>query len=344
MKILVVFTGGTIGSSITDGVADTDLAASDSLLALYGDRAEIEFTAVSPFNILSENSNTEVLSKLCSFMLSLNYESYDGVIVTHGSDTLAYTSALLGLVLSWVKIPVTVTAADCVLSMPESNGKNNFMACVDFIRGFVLGDHQNSGVFTMWKNRDEDTAVYISTRLNEADGYLDRFSSFGGVAFGYMIDGKFFKTDSRINPDHTVGSDTLLFLRGKTIQLDDGVVFINSYPGLDYGSISLKGKRAILIKAYHSATLCVDGENTSFVTLYEKCLSKKVPIFIFSVKKTEYLYKSSSKILDKNIKSLYNIGVCSAYAKVLLAFSVDSQRREKILGTNLFYESLPEID
>ena len=142
MKILIVFTGGTIGSSVLNGVADVDEKNSGTLMNICQNKPGIEFEFVSPVNILSENSDCDTLSVICSFMLSLDYENYDGVILTHGSDTLSFTSSILGMMLSWVKIPIVITAANYVLSSPKSNGKDNFTASLDFIKSFHEG-HQS---------------------------------------------------------------------------------------------------------------------------------------------------------------------------------------------------------
>lgn len=348
MKILVVFTGGTIGSSVIEGVADVNGTMSDRLLEMYGsscdnDNTEIQFECVSPVNILSENSTPKTLSQICTFMLSVNYDNYDGVIVTHGSDTLAYTSALLGLVLSWVKIPVVLTASDYVLDLPYSNGLINFKASVDFIEQHFNGTHKNSGVFTVWKNSGEsrNANVYISTRLNEADGYLDRFTSWGGVPFGTFENGKFKRIENIINPVYTKPCTALEFLKNSEIKLNDGVILLQSYPGLDYGTIPLNGKSAVVIKLYHSVTACTDGERTSILTFADRCERKNVSVYIFPAKAREYTYESSYELSSKKINSLYNINVCSAYMKVMLAHSLGQDKISDIFNINLFYESLP---
>lgn len=344
MKILVIFTGGTIGSSVIQGIANVNCIMGDKLLEMYTsscDGGDIHFECVSPVNILSENSTFKTLSQICSYMLSVNYENYDGVIVTHGSDTLAYTSAILGQLLSWVEIPVVLTASNYVLDLPYSNGLINFRASVDFIKQHFDGIHSNSGVFTVWKNRGEQIKVYISTRLNEADGYLDCFTPWGGEPFGIIENGKFTRIESDINPVCTKPCEILKYLKNSDINLSDGVALLHSYPGLDYNMISLDGKTAVVIKLYHSATACTDGKKTSLISFIERCGKKNVSVYVFSAKSTEYIYESTHNLCDKGIISLYNINECAAYTKAILAHSIWQGKASDILNTNLFYESLP---
>lgn len=336
LKILTVFTGGTIGSSITDGIADVDGGTAGILLDLYKDRTDVEFECISPFNILSENLDCDTLSRLCSFMLSIDFEKYDGVIVTHGSDTLSFTSAMLGLALSWVRIPIVITAADCVLTMPESNGMDNFNASVDFIRDFYDGEHSNTGVFTIWKNHGENVRVYISTRLNEADGYLDSFSGWGGIAFGTIENGSFKRYDSKINPQSTKPCEKTAYLKGKEIRLKSDVMLLQSYVGLDFNSVDINGKSAVLLKLYHSATACTQGENTSFSIFADRCAKNGTDVYIFPAKKSEYIYKSAEGLNSGTVVPMYNINTASAYSKLLLAYAVGDM---DIIGSNLFYES-----
>ena len=336
MKILVVITGGTIGSEVLNGVADV----SQNTNALLFDGINADFECVYPFSILSENSTPETLSKLCSYMLSIPYEKYDGVIVTHGSDTLAYTSAMLGLVLSWVSIPIVITAADSVLSMEHSNGKPNFNAAVNFISDFKKGEHSNTGVFVIWQNRGEKPCVHLSTRLNEADGYTDSFSSWGGVPFGYMKGIHFEHCQSTVIPPYTKPDDTLSFLKGGTLTLSHNIALIESFVGLDYNSFCFSGKRAVLLRLYHSATVCTAGENTSIYRLIEQCTKTNTDIYVYPAKQKDYEYITEEALNYKSVHRLYNIGKCAAYSKLMLAYSLDDFQREKVLSNNIFFEEI----
>ncbi len=297
----------------------------------------IEFEFVSPVNILSENSDCDTLSVICSFMLSLDYENYDGVILTHGSDTLSFTSSILGMMLSWVKIPIVITAANYVLSSPKSNGKDNFTASLDFIKSFHEGHHSNAGVFVIWKNENEEVSVHISTRLNEADPYLDCFQSFGGVPFGYMKNGIFKRIESPLNPISTFPNPQTEFLRGKNIALKNDILLIRGYVGLDFDCIDLKGKSAVVFKLYHSATACMSGKSTSFSEFCKRCFKSGVDVYIYSAKQRGYIYRSA-KDISQRVQPMYNINTSSAYTKLLIAYSLNIK---EILNSTVFYENLP---
>ncbi len=314
MKILVVFTGGTIGSSVKNGIADIDGNPAKKLLELYPD---IDFVCIEPFSILSENSTVDTLEHLCNFMLGVDYDNYSGVILTHGSDTLGYTAAALGIALSYVRIPVMLTAADYVLSDERSNGTENFCGCVDFIGEFVKGKHEYSGVYAVWKNRGDFVRVHHARCLEQAD-FNDEFHSYRKGSFGTMSHGSFVKDKAAYG-----GVKLSLFsedLQGKLIRLSRNVLLLKSYVGADFDCISLDGKDAVLVQAYHSGTVCTEGENTSFVKFAKRCKEQGVDVFLYSVKDRSYIYRSAKKIPWGAVTPVFDTGECSAYVGLLFRY------------------------
>ena len=93
MKILVIFTGGTIGSSIKDGWISTDSATKYALIEKYKENfgADISFETTEPYFLLSENLNADTLNLLIASVKSATEKNYDGIIITHGTDTLHFS-------------------------------------------------------------------------------------------------------------------------------------------------------------------------------------------------------------------------------------------------------------
>ena len=60
-KILLLLTGGTIGSAVNDGSINVDSRRGDDLLTIYHEQnnCEVEFEIIRPFNILSENAEPQ---------------------------------------------------------------------------------------------------------------------------------------------------------------------------------------------------------------------------------------------------------------------------------------------
>ncbi len=305
MKILFVFTGGTIGSSESGGVADVDPTTHRKIIDICKNRCEYDLAF--PYNILSENSTCETLSQICNYMLSVDYRLYDGVIVTHGSDTLAYTANLLSIALSFVEIPIVITAADCVMSNPLSNAEANLIKSLDFI------ETKTAGVFVSWKNFDGQPSIYSASKLLEADGN-DNFSQWSGDGFPLCRD--------------------MAFLKNQKINIQNNVVLLKSYVGLDYSIFDLSKKSAVLLELYHSSTACFEGENNSFLTLRNICEKNNVDLYVCHVKKRDYVYSSSLAL--NNTRKFKNISVITAYSALLLAYSLDQNNRHIILDKLIY--------
>lgn len=327
MKILIVFTGGTIGSAVTNGIADTDLTTTNIIKNILNNSLDIQFEYISPFTLLSENATCQTLSQLCSYMLNIDLDNYNGIIITHGSDTLAYTSAMLGLTLSFSKIPIVITAADYVLSSPKSNGIDNLKFSLEFILN--MSKAGKAGVFTVWKNRREEPKAHLATRLNEADGMPDSFTSWGGLTFS---------CDASKLPINIIPNEKTTVLKKRTLSFENNVLLLHSYVGLNFDSININGKKAVLLKLYHSSTAC-----SNFIDFVRRCRREEVDVFVCPVKHNTYIYSSADSLFKEDIHSMGNISITCAYCKLILAYNIPDMKEFFLNEENVFFESPNEL-
>lgn len=127
-RILVIGTGGTIGS-VRDGVIRPGNPF--SVIGAAGCN-DADFECASPFSVLSENICFSLWEQLTDFLNALDFSRYAGVIILHGSDTLAYTGALLANM--FCDRSICLVASNKPIGEPGSNGEENFRAAVDFLR------------------------------------------------------------------------------------------------------------------------------------------------------------------------------------------------------------------
>ena len=126
-KILVVALGGTIGSIWGNKITPDK----NPLKVLDYYKGNAEFECVSPFVCLSENMTRELWQELINCLNGIDWEKYEGVIILHGSDTLAYTSAIIANAF-WDK-NIVLVAADKPIECKDSNGIKNFEAAVEHL-------------------------------------------------------------------------------------------------------------------------------------------------------------------------------------------------------------------
>ncbi len=333
MKILTVLTGGTIGSKIENDILDVKGNICE-ITEIYkaNTNSDIEFQIISPLNILSENMSVFYFNKLLECLYEVDFKNYDGVIVTHGSDTLSYTAALLGMCFAHISVPMVLVAADYPLFYEKSNGLQNFTGAVELIKSRSV-----KGVFVSYGTKIK-TNIYLSTRLCEADRFLDKFSDFTGTPFAFIKDGNLEFIKSPHNPDLTEINKKRQPIFEKTPIIKESVQILNCYPSYDYESILIKKNiKAFLQLSYHSGTISAEEKTIEFL---KKCREKKIDFYLCSLKKSQDLYATTKKITEFNAYLLYNISREAAYAKLLIAYSQNKIKPREFIKKNIFFENV----
>ena len=163
-KILVVFTGGTIGSTAAAGTINTSSEAPFKLIQQfqqhYKNHQQIHFSTIQPLQILSENLAPCVWQTLITAIEVQQPEQFDGIIITHGTDTLAYSAAALSFYFNAIKIPMLLVSSDYPLDDPRANGLENFICAIEFIM-----QNNQAGVFVPYRNQQQITQVHSGSRL-----------------------------------------------------------------------------------------------------------------------------------------------------------------------------------
>ncbi|MBQ7377643.1 MAG: asparaginase, partial [Clostridia bacterium] len=174
-KIAVIFTGGTIGCISVEGSRRLSDGQRYLLLREYMKRyGERDFLCDSPFFVLSENMEASYLLML-SDAVRKACEEADGVIVTHGTDTLAFTAAYLGYLFSDSLKPIVLVSSRAPVGEPDANGVDNLAAAVALIEDSAA----HRGVFVSYRNLGEHTKILRATRVLMQSAFTDAVCSLG---------------------------------------------------------------------------------------------------------------------------------------------------------------------
>ena len=332
-KILVVFTGGTIGSGINKkGNIDIDKKAKSLLTDMYFSKLGrmVDFDTAEPYYELSENIDAAHWNKLIDFFNSVDFSIYDGIILAHGSDTLSYTAAMLSFALRHIPIPLVLIASNYPLTDERSNGLKNFEAAVTLIKN----SYYSKGVFVCYSNDETAADVFIGTRLIEADHIFDTFRSVDNSYLCKIVDDEIIPNECSLNPSKEAINKEKARL--KIGRLKNNVLLLRSYPGLNFDNISLNGIKAVLAVGYHSATVCAsESAELSFWNFAKSCKDKGIDIYISSFKSRSSLVYESAK---GDFVRLCNISPEAAYAKVMLAYSTDNP--SDIIKNEIYFEEV----
>ena len=129
-RILIIYTGGTIGMMKTQkgyapvsGFLDKAISSIDDMKSPSAPLWDLyEMTPLldsSDITVREWNKIGEVISN--------NYDKYDGFVVLHGTDTMAYTASALSFILDGLDKPVVLTGSQIPLSEIRSDGRDNLI-------------------------------------------------------------------------------------------------------------------------------------------------------------------------------------------------------------------------
>lgn len=123
-KILLIATGGTIASKQTE-VGLVPSITSDEILAFAPRIADLcEVSAIQLMNIDSSNMSPKGWIKIAECVKE-NYDKYDGFVITHGTDTLAYTASALSYLIQNSAKPVVITGSQKSIYLQDTDARKN---------------------------------------------------------------------------------------------------------------------------------------------------------------------------------------------------------------------------
>lgn len=316
MKILTIFTGGTIGCRKNgEGVLSTKEQAPYQLLEMYKEKNgnAVEFSTLEPYCILSENLSATYLMQLIAVVGQELAKDYDGIVITHGTDTLQYTAAILGLVFEDAKIPIVLVSSNYILEDERANGSANFEGAVRFIQ-----EKQGIGVFVSYKNTGESLMIHRATQLQGALQLSDKVSSISDNWYAKWQGDGFEKNPNYREKTYNLEFDTLpIRLNEKSTE----ILRIRPYPGMQYPAIP-EGTKVILHESYHSGTIPVGEELKMFA---REAKSLGIPFYVSGLSETEAVYETVKEYQELGIQPLPEGSVITQYCALWLKLSNEGE-------------------
>lgn len=140
--ILVLYTGGTIGmmkDPKTGSLVPFDFGnIYEHMPILRNLDYVIDFYSFENL-IDSSNMTPEFWIELAE-KIEENYEKYDGFVVLHGSDTMAYSASALSFMLENLSKPVVFTGSQLPMGMVRSDGRENFVTSIEIAASKINGE------------------------------------------------------------------------------------------------------------------------------------------------------------------------------------------------------------
>jgi len=297
----------------------------------YPDHASIHFDTLQPIQILSENLAPAAWNIIIAAIESIQPNKYDGIIITHGTDTLAYTAAAMSFYFRACAIPILLVSSDYPLDNPKGNGLANFICAVEFIK-----QHIATGVFVPYRNTGQTMQIHRGSRLVCSLQLSGDFFSVQGKSF-MQFDGQYFTSvnaaliESGKSIKQNCDNAAVSHIVTLKPQFSSRILMIKPYPGLDYSHFDLNAVDAVLHDLYHSGTACATaqwGKNHSLLELIKRCREYGITVYLAPAIKSENAYQSTRELIEQGAEMICNMSIEAAYVKLMLAYGSFSDQQQ----------------
>ncbi len=308
-KILIISTGGTICSRLIDGCRRLapDVSESTVVKNFYNNSKYASLSGGIFENsgflqkTLSENMTFQKLEGLIEHIRGIELCKYSGIVILHGTDTLAYTASLLAMVCSDTPTPIMLVSGDAPPDMPSSNANDNFAKAVELLLSGIAPN-----VYVPYRNSNGEMILHLASLLMQSPSFSSDFYS----AKHYALD----ELDSV--------SKNRKPLPFSIKHLEPSVLMIQPYVNLDYSRIDLDGITAVAHGSYHSGTFCTNDGKYSLVSLAHRCKEHGIPLFVAPCTLGEQQYESVYEALKECDLTPASMTLEMLYVKLSIALSV----------------------
>lgn len=163
-KLLLLTTGGTIASAEGENGLAPGLGTDEFLHHLPGSGLDYQLDTRQLLNLDSTNIQPEDWVLMARAVYE-EYDQYDGFVLTHGTDTMSYTSAALSYMLQGAKKPVVITGSQIPITFEKTDAKRNISNAIRF------ACEPAEGVFVVFDGRVIQGTRAVKLRTKSYDAF-----------------------------------------------------------------------------------------------------------------------------------------------------------------------------
>ncbi len=300
-SVLLIFTGGTISMSEDPGTGALQPLDFDRVQALL---PELKHTGVAvdslAFDPLIDSSDIDPEDwRRLALTIGERYADYDGFVVLHGTDTMAYTASALSFMLENLSKPVVFTGSQLPVGITRSDAKENLLTAVEIAAARENGAALVPEVCVFFEDslfRGNRTTKKNAEHFNAFESYNYPLLAKAGVHI------KYFRSNIRYPKE---GLSLRLRLR-----MAGGVAILKLFPGITEEVVSsllaTPGLRAVVLETFGAG-------NAPRAPWLFRALSEAIERQILIVNKTQCHTGSVEMGRYETSLNLLRAGVISAY-------------------------------
>lgn len=270
-KVLIIYTGGTIGmeKDYTTG-------------SLFPFNFENIFSKIPEIRLLDCDVEVESFStpldssdmgpeqwKSIARIIENKYKDFDGFLILHGTDTMAYTASALSFMLKGLRKPVILTGSQLPIGDLRTDAKENLLTSLYYASLY----QQDEAVI-------QEVAIYFEYKLLRGNRsvkfsaeYFDAYQSPNYPELGQ-------------SGVHLNISKEVLFRAPEQenfsvdFHLSNGIVFYRIFPGMDFSIIeNIKNIKVLILQVFGSGTIF---SNPTTENILQNLKQKKIEIVVIS--------------------------------------------------------------
>jgi len=249
-SILIIYTGGTIGmvqntvSGVLVPVKFDHIQEEVPDLNRLG--YNLQVVTFSP-PIDSSNMTPAIWIKIAN-TIERNYNKYDGFVILHGTDTMAYTASALSYMFENLGKPIVLTGAQLPIGILRTDGKENLITAIQ------IAAAKKNGIAIV-----PEVCVYFNSKLFRGNRiskrHADDFSAFSSVNYPSLanagVEIKYFSENI-----HHSANKGLLKVR---THFDENVVVLKFFPGMGRvvfeNILNIPGLKGVVLESFGSGNI-----------------------------------------------------------------------------------------
>jgi L-asparaginase len=291
-NILILYAGGTIGmweDPATGTLIPLDLKDLNKYLPeIQGLNVNCE--GISLKKPIDSAELTPAVWKELVEIIESNYSAFDGFVILHGTDTMAYTASALSFMIQGLKKPIILTGSQLPLGRLRTDGRENFITAIE--------------IASTRKNKEplvQEVAICFGERLMRGNrswkANTEIFDAFDSPNYGNLAN----------IGTHIIFNEQSLFRTKKplsfTTEMIEGVGVLKLYPGILPASIEYAlarpSMKVCIIESFGAGNV---PRNEDFLNVFRKAIERGVTIINISQcrrgRVDERLYKTGQAFAE----------------------------------------------
>ena len=323
-SILIIYTGGTIGMIENPETGSLEAFNFEHLeehvpeLKNLGYKiSSIQFDPPMDSSEMGPDSWMKIVH-----VIAEHYHDYDGFVVLHGTDTMAFTASALSFMLENLSKPVVLTGSQLPIGMLRTDGKENLITAIEIAAARENDMPLVPEVCIFFENdllRGNRTTKINAENFNAFRSYNFPSLATAGIHIKYEYD--------RIHK-----ADPNLPLKPHYLY-DTNVIILTLFPGIQENMISnilhTPGLRAVVLKTYGSGNA---PQKPWFIELLRDATSRGIIIVNISQCSTGTVemgrYETGLHLLDAGVISGYDSTVESVLTKLMFLLGHGKSEKE----------------